>query len=784
TVGSIVPSTGLFTALAEGTTTVTASAGDVTGTATVIVSDEEPVEPIVVCVEVYPSPVTLDIGDTNQFSATAFDQDDNVVAGVEFEWSCSGQDIGTIDEYGLFTALAAGTAVVTATVDGISGTADLTINAGEPALARIVVIPSAATIEVGGDLEYRAVAFDRFGNLVPDADITWECCNGGIGSIDESGFFTALSSGTATITACGDGAKGSATVTVNCNAPTLDRIVVIPSAITLTEGDTAAFTATAFDQDGIEMPDVEVAWGCDNPVVGEIDESGFFTALVAGTATVTATAEGIPGAAEVTVTGEPADLTISPSDIILSTGDEWQFTLYGLQENVSSSAVSWSCDDPDVGMFRNSGLFIAQGEGSATIIAKVGETDDTVTATVTVLSILPSGPARIEVSPSDFFIPAGETILLTATVYDRHGHPMDIDVEWESCDEDVGTIDEHGLFTALNDGEVRLIASVDGVYDSACVTVEPSIPVPSCIEIDPDTATLDPGETRKFIATVFDQCDCVMDWVRVAWSCSDDHVGTIDRSGTFAALAQGSTGVTACAGGIERAASVTVIAAPTPDPTSSPQGGSWSGGADTSGPSFSAGICEGLNGGETHTFSGATTSIDSIAVTALSNIPRLLLTVKETRCPNQAQSPGDAYEYIEIETSWVTPDQIAGAVVTFTIPAEWLDEHGILPEDVRLMRYVDGGWQILTTEVIGEENGVYRFRATTPGFSTFVIAAAPESVVTPVETITAVTNVTTSATEEPTTAVTTVPVTTTPTTPLVYAPFLAPLAFLFWRRKN
>ena len=55
---------------------------------------------------------------------------------------------------------------------------------------------------------------------------------------------------------------------------------------------------------------------------------------------------------------------------------------------------------------------------------------------------------------------------------------------------------------------------------------------------------------------------------------------------------------------------------------------------------------------------------------------------------------------------------------------------------------------------------------------------------TPVETITAVTNVTTGATGEPTTAATTVPVTTTPTTPLVYAPFLAPLAFLLWRRKN
>nr|WP_303715142.1 PGF-pre-PGF domain-containing protein [Methanoculleus marisnigri] len=95
----------------------------------------------------------------------------------------------------------------------------------------------------------------------------------------------------------------------------------------------------------------------------------------------------------------------------------------------------------------------------------------------------------------------------------------------------------------------------------------------------------------------------------------------------------------------------------------------------------------------------------------------------------------------------------AGSVegtVAVTIPADWLEEHTMTPEGVRLMRYVNGGWQILKTEVIGEENGKYRLRTTTPGFSTFAIAAAPMNVTTIKETnVTATATVTEELTTEP-----------------------------------
>jgi len=798
TVGEI-GDTGLFTAKAAGTATIVASADGKSGEAIVTVNADEPVEPeepFLTRITLTPPGATLDVDDIQRFMVIGYDQNDNVMPAGEITWACNDGPVGTVDGDGYFTALAAGTATVTATAGGCSAEATITVCAEEPALAKIAVVPFEVTLEEGDTLKFSAVAFDRFGDIVEDAGITWECSDPCVGTIDECGVFTAVDDGTATIIACAEGAEGTATVTVNCGDPVVTCIVITPAAITLARNDTAAFTATALDQDGCEMPGIEIEWECSDETVGEVDDTGFFAALAAGTATVTASAGGVTATADVEVTDDCSGVVVSPSAIILDPGDTRQFTatVYDLQDN-AGSIVAWSCSDPGVGEITDNGLFTAICGGTATVTATVSGENETATgtATVTVRSASPE-VARIEVSPSDFCIPAGHSLTLKATAFDQYGCEMpDVMIDWESSDPCVGTIDLcSGTFTALCDGEVRLIASADGVCGSACVTVLPSLPVPSCIEVEPSTAALAPGETREFTATVFDQCENVMDWVRVRWSCSGDDVGTIDRAGLFAAFTEGSADVTACAGGMEGTASVTITASPITDPTPKPTpnpGSKKRASSDGGGyapPSFFAGICENLKGGETHTFSGiSVSSVGSVAITAADNIPKMLVTVKEAKCPNLAEPPCDrTYEYVEIALSWVSPNQIDNATMTFTVPAKWLEEHDMLPQDVRLMRYVDGGWQILETEVVGEENGKYRFRATTPGFSTFAIAAMPENMTVTTTATGEETNATATMTEEPTTEQTTT-VPTTPAAPLVYAPFLAPLAFLLWgRRKN
>ena len=88
----------------------------------------------------------------------------------------------------------------------------------------------------------------------------------------------------------------------NGAAPVLTTITVSPPSITLKVNDTRQFIATAYDQDGIEMSGVTFAWAVSNGTVGTVNATGFFEAKALGSTLVNATAEGVTGSAEVTVT--------------------------------------------------------------------------------------------------------------------------------------------------------------------------------------------------------------------------------------------------------------------------------------------------------------------------------------------------------------------------------------------------------------------------------------------------------------------------------------------------
>ena len=792
TVGTI-DDDGVFTALAAGTATVTAASGDIAGTATVTVSDEEPV---LTSLNVTPPRATLAAGDSLKFIVTARDQNGNVMPAGAVAWTSSDPAAGTIDDDGVFTALAAGTATVTATSGEVAATAAVTVIAAEPEFGMVVLSPPEVTLETGDTLQFEAVAFNSYGETVPAAALTWASSDPAAGTIDDDGVFTALAAGTTTVTAASGDIAGTAVVTVSSDEPVLSRIAITPPAITLNAGDEETFVATAYDQHGTAMPADAVAWASSDPAAGTIDDGGLFIALDAGTTIITATADGITGAADVTVVRPAPGVVVSPPAITLDEGETWLFTATLVDpedDALFSGVVAWSSHDETVGTIDEDGFFTALSEGAVTITATIDGSGEIGTAVVTVRPAS-AFPARIAISPSDFTIAAGQDLRLTATVYDQYGDEMPgVAVAFESSDPHIGTIDDSGLFAALKDDSVVLTATAGDISGSARVTVEPSLAVPATIAIEPAKTVIAPGEIREFVATVFDQRDDGMDWVRVAWSCSDAAIGTIDRAGLFTAYICGTADVKARAGGVEGIATVSVTTAPIPDdPGNNDESAGWSGssGGGDSGPAFDAGMGESLMRGETFTFSGITTSsVDSVAITAANSIPRLMVTVKGTTAPSAAVPPdGDVYEYIEITLYWANPDDIESAVIVFTIPVDWLHEHGMTPEDVGLMRYVGGVWQPLDTVFLGEEDGAYRFRATTPGFSTFAIAAvAPENTtVTPEATATpgGEANTTINATAEPMATATTVPVTTAPAAPLVYAPFLAPLAFLLWRRRN
>ena len=117
-----VDSLGLVTAVENGEATITARAGNAEGTAVVTVMQSA------VSVEVLPSAERIDLGDTLQLTAEAFDGNGHAVAGTEFSWESSDAVVATVDASGLVTAAGGyGEATITAMTGEASGTAVVTV---------------------------------------------------------------------------------------------------------------------------------------------------------------------------------------------------------------------------------------------------------------------------------------------------------------------------------------------------------------------------------------------------------------------------------------------------------------------------------------------------------------------------------------------------------------------------------------------------------------------------------------------------------------------------------
>ncbi len=135
-----VDGAGLFTAISAGGTVVTAENGGVTGTADVTVESPAATPtptptptPVLTTITVSPARATLNVGETQQFTAAAYDQDNREISGVDFAWTSGNETVGTVNREGVFAAVSAGESVVRAWAGGVAGVADVIVAGPEPA---------------------------------------------------------------------------------------------------------------------------------------------------------------------------------------------------------------------------------------------------------------------------------------------------------------------------------------------------------------------------------------------------------------------------------------------------------------------------------------------------------------------------------------------------------------------------------------------------------------------------------------------------------------------------
>ena len=299
--GTISSTSGFFTAgLVAGTFGDTVQVRAIQGAntaydwATVTVNPNIPTSDLY-RVEIDPQLAVLEVGDPQQFTATSYDQNNNVISsGVVYTWSVinGGGTINSVN--GLFTAgQITGTFSGTVRVRATMGSnvrydyATVIVNDGtiQNNLHRVEIIPPSRTVNVNQSTDFNAQAYDINNNpIFSGVTYTWDVISGP-GAIDANGTYTATSS-TGTRTVQVRASKGgvdrydTAIVEVigsSTCSDILSYVIITPYRADLTPNQSFDFDAQAYDSNGCPVS-ATYTWDVINGTAGSINQNGFFTA--------------------------------------------------------------------------------------------------------------------------------------------------------------------------------------------------------------------------------------------------------------------------------------------------------------------------------------------------------------------------------------------------------------------------------------------------------------------------------------------------------------------------
>ncbi len=618
--------------------------------------DSKPVQPVhehtVATVSVAPSALTLKTGQTTLLSATARCGCGALVEST-VSWTSNAPSVASVDEAGTVTGIGFGSAVITATAEGVSATSFLTV---EP--LGTIVGPSGGTIV---STDGNAVLEIPAGALSAATDITVVKVDDGMFADDP--FYVA---GTAYQLGPNglllqerahlrirfdpdqvpDGAlherlrirerdqdqnqwretqqnqlraqehvvegdiqrlRIHAVVALDPVGIPVATVEVTPPESSIGMGETVQLSAAILDEQGLPLVR-NVHWSTSDGAVATVDGDGLVTATGYGTAVITAAAGGRSGDATVSVvaTGTlvgPAGGTVASPDGMLVleipegaldetvdvvverlqdalfvgnplyvTGTAWNLEPDRLQlreratlrihydpsnvpAGVSHDRLRLRVRDQDQNLWRameRHRLRLQEHAVEADIehfsmYAVIAESEE-----------VPPPVALVTVSPAVVELDPGETLQMTAYVYDADGNLLDTSVTWSSEDPSIATVDGNGLVTGVAEGSTTISAAAGEKKGQGSVNVGSGGPPPASVTVTPATASVPVGGSVQLSAEVLDDDGNVLD-VTVTWSSSSTGVATVSSSGLVSGTALGDATITARVKNVSGTAYVTVV---------------------------------------------------------------------------------------------------------------------------------------------------------------------------------------------------------------------------------
>lgn len=445
---------------------------------------------------------------------------------------------------------------LTATLDGKSDTINVSVN--EIAIESVSIDKTNVTLKIENGVADEAVLT---ASILPttantDKTIAWSSSDDTVATVDSNGKVTAVAAGTATITATSANGK-TATSTVKVIIP-LESVSPDENEITIHKGETANLSYTLTPSNTTET--TPVAYASRNETVATVSNSGVISGVAVGDAIVTVTVAG--KTADVTVHVDSPLTSISFSDASVNMYKNSQKTfavIFDPFDATDGRDITWTSSDETIATVDANGKVTAKESGMATITATSDKTS-VAPASFTV-NVKENHLTGISIADTTATLLKGKTYALgvTLTKEDENADTTDeVNLEWESSDATIATVDGDGKVTGKKAGKVNITVKNGTLTAETEITVE-EISLTG-VTLVAEKSELTVGETISILATLVPLN--ATDEVNFTWLSSNEDIVTVDANGNVTAVAPGTVIITLIANdGIKSQVELTVVAA-------------------------------------------------------------------------------------------------------------------------------------------------------------------------------------------------------------------------------
>ena len=418
-----VDNKGKVTSVSAGQATITAKANDKVATCVVTVKD---------------SSISLNM-DTMQLSTKGNGSSIKLTPTIigsskSVKWTTSNKKIAVVSG-GKVTGKGTGTAIITATANGVSTTCEVN------------VVKGSVSISSEKELLYTRETKALKTNAGKKDVVTWTSSDETVATVDAKGKITAVGAGTAVITASLNDTTDTCEVTVKDSIMSIEEDCVSLK----TKGADKTYTLN-FDVVGRSK---SVKWTTSNKNIATVS-NGKITAKKAGEVTITAKANGISDSVTVTVAVYNPTIKLNQSEYTLYTKKGNTYTLKATIDGPSKK-VTYTSSNPEVATVNSKGKVTAVSEGQTIITATANDI-----SAECVIDVIES---KVILERYNIVLDKGEKAQIPADVV---GYSQTL--KYASTNSKIVTV-KNGTITAKKYGEADIKVTANGITAVCHVTV-------------------------------------------------------------------------------------------------------------------------------------------------------------------------------------------------------------------------------------------------------------------------------------------------------------------------